>query len=72
MRYREVVEGLERLGITNFIQPYLHQFFNDSHSLNVYRKPQKDLSIDASYILRQLILAKILSKLIGNYYDTVY
>ena len=27
--------------VTNFIWPYLHQFFNDSHSLNGYRKPLK-------------------------------
>ena len=27
--------------VTNFIWPYLHQFFNDSHSLNGYGKPLK-------------------------------
>jgi len=27
--------------VTNFIQPYLHQFFDDSHSLNGYGKPSK-------------------------------
>jgi len=27
--------------VTNFIWPYLHQFFNDSHGLNSYRKPLK-------------------------------
>ena len=27
--------------ITNFIQPYLYQFFNNSHGLNGYRKPSK-------------------------------
>ena len=27
--------------VTNFIWPYLHQFFDDSHSLNGYRKPLK-------------------------------
>jgi len=27
--------------VTNFIRPYLHQFFNDSHSLNGYEKPLK-------------------------------
>ena len=27
--------------VTNFIQPYLHQFFNNSHSLNGYEKPLK-------------------------------
>jgi len=25
--------------VTNFIQPYLHQFFNDSHGLKVSLKP---------------------------------
>jgi len=29
------------ISVTNFIRPYLHQFFNDSHSLNGYRKPLK-------------------------------
>jgi len=27
--------------ITNFIQPYLHQFFDDSHGINGYGKPLK-------------------------------
>jgi len=27
--------------VTNFIWPYLHQFFIDSHSLNGYGKPLK-------------------------------
>ena len=27
--------------VTNFIWPYLHQFFDNSHSLNSYRKPSK-------------------------------
>jgi len=27
--------------VTNFIWPYLHQFFNDSHSLNGYGKSLK-------------------------------
>ena len=27
--------------VTNFIWPYLHQFFNDSHGLNGYRRPLK-------------------------------
>jgi len=27
--------------VTNFIWPYLHQFFNYSHGLNVYGKPLK-------------------------------
>ena len=29
------------IGVTNFIQPYLHQFFIDSHGLNGYGKPLK-------------------------------
>jgi len=29
------------LGVTNFIWPYLHQFFIYSHSLNGYKKPLK-------------------------------
>ena len=33
---------LSHLGyVTNFIQPYLHQFFDDSHGLNGYGKPLK-------------------------------
>ena len=28
-------------GVTNFIWPYLHQFFDDSHGLNGYKKPLK-------------------------------
>ena len=28
-------------GVTNFIQPYLHQFSIDSHGLNGYGKPLK-------------------------------
>jgi len=27
--------------VTNFIWPYLHQFFNNSHSLKGYGKPSK-------------------------------
>ena len=27
--------------VTNFIWPYLHQFFNNSHSLNGYKKPSE-------------------------------
>ena len=27
--------------VTNFIWPYLHQFFDDSHGLNGYGKPLK-------------------------------
>jgi len=33
-----VIETLLDVDITNFIWPYLHQFFIDSHSLNGYRK----------------------------------
>jgi len=28
-------------GITNFIQPYIHQFFDNSHGLNSAKKPLK-------------------------------
>ena len=34
--------------------------------------PQKDLLIDASHILRQSILAEILSRSTGNHYVTIY
>jgi len=34
--------------------------------------PQKDLSINASHVSRQSILAKILSRSIGNYHVTIY
>ena len=34
--------------------------------------PQKDLLIDASYVLRQSILVKILGRSTGNHYGTVY
>jgi len=27
--------------VTNFIQPYLHQFFDNSHGTNGYKKPLK-------------------------------
>ena len=30
-----------KAAVTNFIQPYLHQFFDYSHGLNGYRKPLK-------------------------------
>ena len=29
------------IDVINFIQPYLHQFFNNSHSLKGYGKPSK-------------------------------
>jgi len=34
-------EDLTVISVTNFIRPYLHQFFDDSHGLNGYRKPMK-------------------------------
>ena len=34
--------------------------------------PQKDLLIDASYVLRQLILVEILGRSTGNHHGTVY
>ena len=40
--------------------------------LKVPKSTQKDLFIDASYILRQSVMAKILSRSIGNHYVTVY
>ena len=40
--------------------------------LKTIESPQKDLSIDASHILRQSILAEILSRSTGNHYVTVY
>ena len=33
--------SMSKAVVTNFIQPYLHQFFDDSHSLNGYGKPLK-------------------------------
>jgi len=39
---KEILKRLEENNfVTNFIQPYLHQFFIDSHSLNGYGKPLK-------------------------------
>ena len=37
----QYIKGI--LNVTNFIRPYLHQFFDDSHSLNGYGKPLKPL-----------------------------
>jgi len=34
--------------------------------------PQKDLLIIASHVLRQLVLAKILSRSTGNHHVTIY
>jgi len=39
--YWKEIEYLRLVIVTNFIQPYLHQFFNYSHCLNGYRKPLK-------------------------------
>jgi len=43
LKDRDVYEimDLSKGSITNFIWPYLHQFFDDSHSLKSYRKPSK-------------------------------
>jgi len=35
------VDLLEEVSVTNFIWPYLHQFFNDSHGLKASLKPLK-------------------------------
>jgi len=35
------VLALLKANVTNFIQPYLHQFFNDSHSFNGYGRLSK-------------------------------
>jgi len=40
--------------------------------LKAMESPQKDLLIDASHVLRQLILVKILSRSTGNHHVTVY
>jgi len=34
--------------------------------------PQKDLSIDTSHVLRQLVLAEISGRSIDNHHGTVY
>ena len=52
-----------------------HISINSSMILTVSKameSPQKDLSIDASHILRQSILAEILSRSTGNHHVTVY
>jgi len=54
---------------------FSHISINSSSILTVSmatESPQKDLLINASHILRQSILAKILSRSTGNYYVTVY
>jgi len=40
--------------------------------LMAMESPQKDLSINASHVSRQLILAEILSRSTGNHYVTIY
>jgi len=52
-----------------------HIFINSSTILTVsmaMESPQKNLSIDASHVLRQSILAEILSRSTGNHYVTIY
>ena len=34
--------------------------------------PWKDLSIDTSHVLKQLIMAEISGRSTGNYYSTIY
>jgi len=54
---------------------FTHISINSSMILTVSmatKSPQKDLLIDASHILRQSILAEILSRSTGNYYVTIY
>jgi len=39
---QRIREGISvKYVVTNFIQLYLHQFFDDSHGLNSYEKPLK-------------------------------
>jgi len=40
--------------------------------LTATESPQKDLLIDASHVLRQSILAEILSRSTGNHHITIY
>ena len=52
-----------------------HISINSSTILMVLKateSPQKDLSIDASHVSRQSILAKILSRLTSNHHVTIY
>jgi len=54
---------------------FSHISINSSMILTVLeatKSPQKDLSINASHVLRQSILAKILSRSTGNYHVTIY
>ena len=52
-----------------------HISINSSIILTVsiaMESPQKDLLINASHVLRQLILVEILGRSTGNHYSTVY
>jgi len=52
-----------------------HISINSSMILMVSKtmeSPQKDLLINASHVSRQLILAKILSRLTSNHHITIY
>ena len=40
--------------------------------LTVPKSPWKNLLINISYVSRQSVLAKILSRSVGNYYGTIY
>ena len=58
--------------VTNFIQPYLHQFFDDSYSLNGYRKPLKIPFDRYQSCFETSVMAEILGKSTGNHHSTVY
>jgi len=54
---------------------FSHIFINSLTILTVLMvmiSPQKDISIDASHVSRQLVLVEISDRSIGNYYGTVY
>jgi len=54
---------------------FSHISINSSTILTVSiatESPWKNLSIDASYVLRQSILAKILGRSTSNHYSTIY
>jgi len=54
---------------------FSHISINSSMILMVLKateSPQKDLSINASHVSRQSLLAKILSRSTGNYHVTIY
>ena len=67
-----VALDLDKGFVTNFIQSYFHQFFDNSHCLKTSLKPLKNLLIDTSHVSRQSIMAEILSRSTGNYHVTVY